>query len=145
MLEAKGRNFRRLGFGVIGTVGLTAIAAGRDTIIIDRLALTDPLLARLPPRPQTARKGLMDHFKRDVPGGYQIAWRRDTLEKMHPELRAYYEPLQRILRDPLFGAERLRTIVDFNLGRYDSHLEAYIEHRRGAGKKFMTPDAARSG
>ena len=56
---------------------------------------------------------------------------------MHPELRAYYEPLQRILRDPLFSPERLRTIVDFNLGRFDAHLDAYIEHRRNRGKTFM--------
>ena len=118
-------------------MGLTAIAAGRDAIIIDRLALTDPLLARFPPRPQLAVLGMMDHFKREVPQGYKVARRSDTLEKMHPELRAYYEPLQRILRDPLFSAERLRTIVDFYLGRYDAHLDAYIEHRRKRGKSFM--------
>jgi arabinofuranosyltransferase len=137
VFEAKGRVFRESKFGVTSAVGLTAIAAGRDAIIIDRLALTDPRLARFPPRPQLAVLGMMDHFKREVPQGYKVARRSDTLEKMHPELRAYYEPLQRILRDPLFSAERLRTIVDFNLGRYDAHLDAYIEHRRKRGKSFM--------
>jgi hypothetical protein len=96
-------------------------------IIIDRYALSDPLLARLPPR--TFNK--VGHFQREVPPGYKQARASGDLSHMDPALAAYYRPLREIVSGPLFSGARLREIVKFNLGHYDEHLAEYVARRQG--------------
>ena len=132
---------------VTRNIGMTGYAAGTDKIIVDIYALSDPLLARLPVRdPEEWRIG---HFDRIVPDGYLE--RLAALDLTHADMHAYGIPesageLERIRllsrRNPiapanlnelyrrlaivtqtedLWSAERLRTILLFNLGAYD-HL-----------------------
>jgi len=117
---------------VASKIGLTAIAAGRDMVIIDRYALSDPLLARLPPRQFV----MVGHFRRELPAGYRHARRTGDLSAMDPELAAYYAPLRVIVSGPLLGADRLRAIVAFNLGRYDHHRDAYVARRSEADPRW---------
>lgn len=119
----KGARLRARGIGSTTTIGLTSIAAGRETIIIDEYALSDPLLARLPP------KGfrMAGHFRREVPEGYQTYRTTGSLEEMDPDLRQYYEPLRLIITGPLFNWKRIQAIWRFNMGEYDHHRDAYVD------------------
>lgn len=107
------------GFGI----GYFGWAAGPEKIVIDYLALSDPLLARLPPRkPWTAHPG---HYVRILPEGYVESVRTGTNAVRDPDLREYYGALLRITTGPVFTWERLRTIAAMNLGDYDHLVEAY--------------------
>lgn len=108
---------------VFGSIGLLGYYAPKVRFI-DFHALADPLLARLPIRfPHEWRIG---HFERAVPDGYIFARRYGRLDQMHPALAAYYAPLRLIVSGDLLDPERLKAIVDFNLGRYDHFKEEYL-------------------
>jgi arabinofuranosyltransferase len=111
-------------FGASGTrvsewpaVGIYAYHAGLDKVVIDRFALADPLLARLPSR----GRWRVGHFRRAVPSGYlkSVRWRQNFI--VDPELREFYEHLRAITEGELVSRERFATIVRMNLGLYD-HL-----------------------
>jgi arabinofuranosyltransferase len=121
----KGERLRAKGIGQTTTIGITAITAGRKTIIIDEYALSDPLLARLPPE----RFRMAGHFKRAVPAGYLTYRESGSLAGMDPDLRQYYEPLRLIITGPLFNWQRIQTIWRFNMGAYDHHRDAYVATR----------------
>jgi hypothetical protein len=115
---------------VSGAIGMSGFTAGREVILVDRIGLADALLARLPPKPPPQpwdSSHLMGHFRREVPEGYVHARETGSLEEMDPEIREYYRPLRSIISDPLFSWKRLRTVVAFNLGRYDRHRDAFLE------------------
>lgn len=111
-----------LGITVIGAAGVLGYYFDRQEILIDRFALTDILLARLPMR-EYKRTG---HFERDLPDGYLKARKNGDIRDMDEDLGAYYKALRMITTGPLWSAERLRTIMDFQLGRYDSLRQSYI-------------------
>ena len=50
------------------SIGMRGYAAGPDKIIVDTLALADPLLARLPAEPGS----WIGHFRRQLPAGYLV-------------------------------------------------------------------------
>jgi arabinofuranosyltransferase len=133
----RGQKMKAAGIGRTTTIGLTSIAAGRETIIIDEYALSDPLLARLPP------KGfrMAGHFLREVPDGYETYRTTGSLAEMDPDLRKYYEPLRLIITGPLFNWERIKAIWRFNMGAYDAHRDAYVRTRMRA-KRQASPQAA---
>lgn len=111
-------------FGAIGALGYYAPGVR----FVDFHALTDPLLARLPIQdPLSWRIG---HFKRDIPDGYLFAIRHNRLDQMHPALAAYYAPLKLIVSGDLWDPRRLKTILDFNLGKYDHFKEEYLRAQR---------------
>ena len=136
---------------VAGGIGMTGYVAGTDKIIVDYYALADPLLARLPVRdPEDWRIG---HFRRIVPAGYTE--RLGAIDSMHADLRAYgvsdsaseldrltflshlhpitpanlnelYRRLTIVTQtEDLWSAERLKTILLFNLGAYDRLMEPH--------------------
>ena len=123
--KTRGKKIRKRGYGTTSTIGLTAIVAGRDAIIIDRMALSDPLLARLPPKSFDK----MGHFQREVPEGYKHARLTNELDQMNPHLREYYRPLRTIIQGPLFSWDRIAEIYRFNRGYYDHHLDEYCKFR----------------
>ena len=45
-----------------------------------------------------------------------------------PDLHEFYDKILIITRGELFSGERIRTILDMNLGRYDHLVESYVEH-----------------
>ena len=134
---------------VTRNIGMTGYAAGTDKIIVDRYALSDPLLARLPVRDHEDWR--IGHFDRVVPDGY--VERLAALDLMHADLRAYGVPesaseLDRLTflshlhplapenlnefyrrlaivtqTGDLWSLERLKTILLFNLGAYDHLVE----------------------
>ena len=152
--EAPDHEWLRIGRGirdsadlvhVVGPIGMTGYAAGTEKIIVDTLALADPLLARLPSADVLDRR--IGHFRRDLPEGYverlaagngplgetlpasvgglvRLAWfgRRNPIQPLR--LNRFYEKLAIVTwADGLWTYERLKTILLFNLGTYDHLVE----------------------
>jgi len=99
-------------------VGLKPYVSGPDVIVVDAVGLADPLLSHLPAIPRESL--YIGHFRREIPKGYMAARiTRDWSLIADPNLRQYYEKIRLITAGPLFQGERLKTILAFNLGRYD--------------------------
>jgi len=101
-------------------MGFAGYGAGPEKFLIDRVGLTDPLLARLPSRrPAKMSEWKSGHFFRDVPDGYPESVSAGVNAIVDPELRLYYEKIRLITRAPLFAPGRLAAIWNMNFGRYD--------------------------
>lgn len=114
------RALRRKGVkvSVHPNVGLLGFAAGPGVTIVDGLALTDPLLARIPFRSNGDFR--IGHFQRDLPAGYEETLRTGQNVIEDPCLREYYDLLSRVVRGPLFTVERWRAIFGLNFRVHDS-------------------------
>lgn len=105
-------------------IGYFGVAAGPELFIIDRAALSDPLLARLPAvQPKDMPEIISGHFLRNIPAGYvaSVAQNRNLLEDAH--LRHYYAAIRVLTRDPLFSWARFRTIWTMNTGGHELHIK----------------------
>lgn len=110
---------------IYSCVGMLGYYAGPERTLIDFLALTDPLLARLPIKnPKQWRIG---HYERYIPPGYTEARRTGDTSKMPLYLREYYEKLRLVTSGDLWSADRLWAIVGFHTGRYEALRQQYIE------------------
>jgi arabinofuranosyltransferase len=94
-------------------VGLFGYYAGPAVHIVDRHALCDPLLARLP----ALTPWRIGHFERDLPAGYLEGWRTGTNALADPGLHAYYESIRRVTQGPLWSGERWLDLIRINLSR----------------------------
>lgn len=108
---------------ITGYIGVWGYSRGPGRITIDNLALTDPLLARLPTMHALWHIG---HFQRNVPRGYSLARRKGDTSRLQPDLRAYYEKLRLVTSGPLLAPERLRTIWGFLTDEYEPLRRAYV-------------------
>lgn len=95
--------------------GMLGFWAGTRPIIIDRLALTDPFLAR---QPVTDLKGWrIGHFKREVPEDYRRSIEKGQNLFRDPDSAALYEKILHATREQqFFSFKRLLAIVKLNLG-----------------------------
>jgi len=112
-------SLRREGTGIeiYGGIGFRGYFAGPDVRLIDFLALTDPLLARLPA--ESARHWRIGHFRRVIPAGYKDTVASGQNRLKDPNLALFYDKLALITQAPLASPGRWRAIWDMNLGRYD--------------------------
>jgi arabinofuranosyltransferase len=126
-----GRDFARSPTRVLrrANIGYFGYWAGTDKILVDPLAIADPLLARLPMQEGWWRIG---HFPRAVPAGYLESLRTGGNHLEDPELREFYRQLRLVVSGPLLDAGRLRAIWGLNLGRYDHLLPAVRAGRNEA-------------
>jgi len=104
-------------------VGYIGYFAGPRIYIIDRLALADPLLARLRPIPQEVL--VAGHFERAIPDGYFESVKNDQNRITDPNLAKYYDKLRLATRAPLFGWERFVAIWELNTGQANYLLKSY--------------------
>ena len=117
-------------------IGMFGYWAGTEKIIVDSLAISDPLLARLPSRGFWR----IGHFRRRLPEGYLEGLRRGENLLVDPDLRRYYAKLELITRGELLSLERLKTILLMNLGHYDALLESEkTRKRRRANERLPRP------
>lgn len=97
---------------VVGNIGVFGYFAGTEKIIIDGMALSDPLLARIP----VTGGWLAGHYSRPIPAGYLDSLTgkgSGGLEDVH--LQGFYEDLILITRaEDLFGPDRWRAILRRN-------------------------------
>jgi arabinofuranosyltransferase len=105
-------------------IGIAGYTAGPRPLLIDESGLADPLLARLPYYKK--QSFYIGHFRRRIPKGYMEALRTGSTERMHPSLAEYYKKLRLIVSGDLMDPERLRTIVEFNTGKYDRYRDDYL-------------------
>lgn len=110
---------------MLTNIGMSGCAIGLDVHIFDRLALADPLLARLPSSQGSWTPG---HFVRELPWGYPDANLYGNKPIYDPDLDHYYSLLRLITRSPnLFSAERWKAIVQMNLFPPNNLLRTHIE------------------
>ncbi|NBO19459.1 MAG: hypothetical protein EBV03_09600, partial [Proteobacteria bacterium] len=105
-------------------IGVWGFFCGPKLHIIDGLALSDALLARLPSHQKNWCSG---HFYRNIPMGYVHARRTNDTSYMQKDLREYYEKLRLVTSGDLFDPQRLRAIWGFLTGEYEELRQRYIE------------------
>ena len=117
-----------------GVIGMIGFYSGSKIHIIDRLALSDPLLAKLPSTEYWKqglklkpgeKKWLIGHFTRKIPAGYLETIKTGNNKIEDKYLRKYYDILSFIVRGNLFDFDRIIEIWNLNMGKYDYLVEAY--------------------
>lgn len=104
----------------IGRFGYTK---GPNVYVVDREALSDPLLARLPTHQKKWRIG---HFGRDLPAGYLETLETGVNQIEDPDMFTYYEELKPVIQGPLWDWDRVVKIWKFNTGQYDYLVRRYV-------------------
>jgi arabinofuranosyltransferase len=112
-----------------GSIGFFGFNAGPAKYVIDRNALSDPLLARLPVSESIYFEFYSGHFFRDIPAGYLESRREGKNLIADPFLHEYYDKLINVTAGPIFSAARARDIWDLNFGRY-RRLHDLVTERR---------------
>jgi arabinofuranosyltransferase len=117
-----------------GSGGLTGFCFGPRLHLVDPLAITDPLLARLP---TTVRvRFVPGHLVRPMPEGYLESLARGENRIRDPQIAAYYESLRVVTQGPLFTRRRWEEILAHNLTgrrRYGGPARAGWPWGAGAG------------
>jgi len=111
-------------------IGLYGYFHASEAIILDVLALSDPLMARLPLQNLTHWR--VGHFQRALPEGYLHARETGDSSHMQPDLAQYYAALKSIVSDPVFSSKRLQTLWGWHWGDYDHFREAYLQSLQAA-------------
>lgn len=108
---------------ILSNVGFAGYFVGPETYIIDKLALVDPLLARL--TPMDAKNAKPGHYERLIPEGYFESVKNDQNRIQNKSLSEYYEKIRIITRGPILSWERFVIIWQINMGYYDYLLKEY--------------------
>ena len=119
-------------------VGYFGYFAGPTAHIIDPLALTDPLLARLPSDPFIRWR--IGHFTRRFPAGYTSSLRTGENKIRDKELRLLWDDLVLAIRAPIFAEGRGAAIWRLNTGYHAPHVAGYMaryseQHRKREARK----------
>jgi len=102
----------------VGTgIGFLGFNAGSKVHVIDKFALSDPLLSHLPVKSKT--KFLIGHFARAIPIGYIKTLETGENHIADFGIAEYYEKLSLITRGKIWSVERFLTIWKLNTGQYD--------------------------
>lgn len=122
---AKGQDARQAGptVEIRGAIGYFGFFAGPQVYVVDKMALADPLLARLPA--ELSPDWRIGHFTRHIPPGYIETLQSGRNQLTPPDLAAYYDKLAWVVRGPLFDRNRLVEIWKLNTGQYDSWLATH--------------------
>jgi arabinofuranosyltransferase len=103
---------------IMNEVGFFGYFAGPEKTVIDYWALSDPLLARLPFRPE--KDWRIGHYPRRIPKGYRetVASGKDRFADRR--IADYYRGIASVTQGPLFTVERWREIWRLHTGHYDA-------------------------
>jgi arabinofuranosyltransferase len=129
---------------VQGSIGFYGLAAGPTKILVDRNALSDPLLARLPVSPRLYFEFYAGHYFRDIPAGYLESLTTGTNQIVDPDLHDYYERLRTVVSGPVFRLSRFRSIWYLNAGRGRDMARRFEQRRpvslsvRASNERFST-------
>jgi len=113
--------------GILDNAAGILVYYNSDLYLNDTYCLGDPLLSKLPADYDPNWR--VGHLKRSVPEGYRESVRENKNLIEDPSLHEYYDKILLITRGRLFDGERIKTIMNMNLGRYDHLVEEY-ENRR---------------
>jgi len=94
-----------------------------DLYLNDTYCLGDPFLSKLPAiKQETWRVG---HLRRKCPEGYRetVMYGENQIE--NEDLAKYYDIICEITEGPLFSMDRIRTVINWNMHKYDYLLDSY--------------------
>lgn len=114
---------------VQGSIGFYGLYAGPEKFLVDRNALSDPLLARIPVSPRLPFEFYAGHYFRDLPEGYLESVNENRNLLADPQLHDYYDRIRNVTRGPLVSASRFRDMLALNLGRYRNFHEQVLKRR----------------
>lgn len=114
-------------------IGMFAFRAGPQVYVLDKLALADPLLARLPAFRQVDWR--IGHFERTMPEGYLQTLEVDKNMISDPGVAAYYDKLSLITKGRLFDPQRLLEIWKMNTGQYDGLIDGDLYRYPGLARR----------
>jgi arabinofuranosyltransferase len=132
----EGRNIERVGWvhdakewrgkgpsGLMSdTVGMSGYFGGPDVHILDVVALSDPLLSRLPAKSDSR----IGHFERRLPAGYKESLLSRELQIEDPDLNQYCGVLWSVTRGPVWSSARLAESIRLVAGSYEPLLDSYL-------------------
>ena len=119
-------------------IGYVGFAAGPHKHFVDQVALSDPLLSKLPARkPMKIGQWKSGHYHRDIPEGYIASLKSGNNVITDPDIRTYYDHVRTLTRSPIWSAERFDVILNMNLGRYEYLLKPAVID---APTSVQTPD-----
>ena len=110
---------------VQGSIGFYGFMAGPDKHVVDRNALSDPLLARLPVSPRLYFEFFIGHFFRDIPDGYLESIVSGQNHIADPMVHGYYDRLRNVVSGPLWTRSRMRDIWYLNAADGRRFAERY--------------------
>lgn len=118
-----------------GANGFTGYYVGPQVYLVHGLALTDGLLARVPPiyNPNW-RSG---HFMRRIPPGYVEVEAGTQAHLDDAGLDAYYQQIRLVTHGPLFTAARWQAIWNLNTHDFDALLPGYSDYFRFPGLQVV--------
>ncbi len=129
LFARQGRERRRQPPGVVNkaVIGMYGYYAGPEVHIVDRLALADPVLARLPVDEQSGWR--IGHFERRLPDGY-LARRAGIDAPVKPDsIAQLVEIVDTVTRsEPLFSWKRFDAIRKLHDGTVDALVRSAPEH-----------------
>jgi arabinofuranosyltransferase len=108
---------------VLDAIGMIGYQTGPYYHVVDKLALPDALLARLPIAGEKTWQ--IGHFRRKIPEGYLETLQSGQNQIADPNLAAYYDRLSVAIKGDVFAEGRLLEIWRLNTGYYDGWLKAY--------------------
>jgi arabinofuranosyltransferase len=108
---------------VLDAIGMLGYQGGPYYHVVDKLALPDALLARLPIAGEKTWQ--IGHFRRKIPDGYLETLQSGKNQIADPNLAAYYDRLSIAFKSDVFTEGRLLEIWRLNTGYYDGWLKAY--------------------
>lgn len=113
-----------------GLMGQSGLVQGPYAHLLDECALADPLLSRLPAIYNEGwRTG---HYRRLVPHMYAESLETGTNQLTDPALRGLYDQIRLVTRsESFFSAERLRAIVDLNVGGAGGNVDRFYYRHGG--------------
>ena len=104
-----------------------------DLYLNDTYCLGDPLMSRLPAVYQESWR--VGHLKRVCPDGYRDSVYEDDNRIEDADLHEFYDKIQIITRGSIWSGERLATIVNMAMGKYDGLIAGYVSrHPEAIGK-----------
>lgn len=119
--------------------GMTGYYAGPDVYIVHFFALTDGLLARVPPiYDPNWRSG---HFRRLVPPGYLEVEASLQEHLDDPELDAYYQKIRLVTHSPLFTRARWQAIWELNTRSFNDQLPHHAAYFRFPEMQYANLEA----
>lgn len=123
------REYRDAGYkgGILRNVPGISKYYNNDMYLNDLYALGDPYLAHLPAVKEANWR--IGHMWREAPYGYQdqiLYGDSETGNRIeNPAASKYYEIIKSVTCDDLFSGDRIKLLIDLNLGKYNYLVEEY--------------------
>lgn len=108
-------------------LGMLGYYAGPSLHVLDEVALTDPLLSRLPAAKQ--REWRVGHYARRIPFGYRESLANEENRIADRAVRELYDRVRLVTRAPLWSKERFAAILSLAGG---SGLPTALRNELGA-------------